>query len=242
MPFGGAGPLHAREVAVSLGIGEMIVPAAPGIVCAHGLLVSDLKEDFVVSRRFALDTDGMHHLAASFGELSARAQTWLKSESAPSQSRHLALRVDARYVGQNFELTVPVAQGPELSIEHLPTLDQLADAFNQAHETAYGYASDSDPIEIVNIRLSAATRLHQDAEPHSTQNTDAAPRSNGVRSVHFAADEAVEAKIYDRGDLQPGHRIEGPAIIEQLDTTTPVYPGDVAKVTADGHLIIAINA
>ena len=108
--FGGAGPLHARDVAISLGIQEMIVPAAPGIVCAQGLIVSDLKEDFVVSRRFDLDEAGGEVLAASFTDLQIRAEKWFEEIKTPLSGRRLELSFDARYVGQNFELSVTIAK------------------------------------------------------------------------------------------------------------------------------------
>ena len=242
MPFGGAGPLHARDVAVSLGIRELLIPAAPGIVCAQGLVVSDLKEDFVTSQRFSLDAAGEATLAALLGELLARAEKWFADEQAQDFERELEFSVDARYVGQNFELAVPVASGPVLNTGQVPSMAQLHKTFFDAHETAYGYASADDPVEIVNVRLSARARLHQGAEAAglAKPGADAQPRER--RAVYFSAENAVAADIYARADLAPGHVVAGPAIIEQLDTTTPVYPGDRAEVTADGHLIITLAA
>ena len=98
MPFGGAGPLHARGVAVSLGMKEMVVPSAPGIICAQGLLVSDLKEDFVTSRRFALNAGGLTILASALEELNTKAMNWFESEKTPTNGRQVQLVVDARYV------------------------------------------------------------------------------------------------------------------------------------------------
>ena len=109
MAFGGAGPLHARDVALSLGIREILVPAAPGILCAQGLIVSDLKEDFVASERIPGDTAGLRRLGGQVEALAARARAWLDAEEVPASSRRLELAVDARYVGQNFELAVPLA-------------------------------------------------------------------------------------------------------------------------------------
>ena len=109
MPFGGAGPLHARDVALSLGIRELLIPAAPGIVCAQGLVVSDQKEDFVTSQRFGLDEAGMEKLTTLLGELLARADQWFAHEQAQHIERELEFSVDARYIGQNFELAVPIA-------------------------------------------------------------------------------------------------------------------------------------
>ncbi len=241
MPFGGAGPLHARDVAVSLGIKEMIVPAAPGIVCAQGLLVSDLKEDFVASRRFDVDQSGMRMLVEALTELQSRADSWFDAEDAPADSRRVELIVDARYVGQNFELAVPVAGGSKIASSQIPDSADMLARFCAAHETAYGYASETDPVEIVNVRLSASARLFQ--EPQAAKRTEAPddPVSREVRQVFFSAEQAVATGVFARAELVPGQRISGPAIVEQLDTTTPIYPGDVAEVTPDGHLIITID-
>ena len=242
MPFGGAGPLHARDVAVSLGMREMVIPASPGIVCAHGLLVSDLKEDFVSSRRFALDDDGVLVLASTTKDLASRAELWLDKEHAPSDGRNMSLVMDARYVGQNFELAVPVASSGKLAPKDVPDTATLHAAFCAAHETAYGYASEDDPIEIVNIRLSASAKLHKDAKRKSVEGDVPEPQARDQRQVYFDAEHAVEAKVYDRADFLPGQIIHGPAIIDQMDTTTPLYPGDHAEVTQDSHLIIKIAA
>ncbi|OED39332.1 methylhydantoinase [Chromatiales bacterium (ex Bugula neritina AB1)] len=241
MPFGGAGPLHARDVAVSLGITEMIVPAAPGIVCAQGLLVSDLKEDFVISRRFTLDEQGLCVLSEALVDLKRRALAWFETENTPDEGRQLNLVVDARYVGQNFELAVPVISGNTLQPADLPALPEVQGAFNSAHEIAYGYASDNDPIEVVNVRLSASARLHEESEAAAPAVISDEPPSSGTREVYFSAESSIAARIYARTDLKPGHTLTGPAIVEQLDTTTPIYPGDAAEVTPDGHLVIQIG-
>jgi len=241
MPFGGAGPLHARDVAISLGIEEMIVPAAPGIVCAQGLLVSDLKEDFVVSQRFELNDMGVSELKQALAELEQRAKQWFTDENAPVDGRYQELIVDARYIGQNFELAVPVASGHASVRLDLPDAVQLQTSFNQAHETAYGYSSGDDPVEIVNVRLSARARLYRERSTTARSESVPEPAPRDRREVYFEADSAVTADVYSRSDLRSGHRVSGPAVIEQLDTTTPIYPGDSAEVTADDHLIIQIG-
>ncbi|MDG2286063.1 MAG: hydantoinase/oxoprolinase family protein, partial [Alphaproteobacteria bacterium] len=242
MPFGGAGPLHARDVAISLGIREMVIPAAPGIVCAQGLLVSDLKEDFVTSRRFDVDDAGMAILADALAGLDARASDWFRRENAPDDGRQLRLVVDARYVGQNFELAVPVASGATLGASDIPDPPRMHAAFREAHDIAYGYASEDDPIEIVNVRLSASARLYEERDAAAPTRSTAEPTPNGRRPVFFDGDAAVDAALFSRDALESGQIIQGPAIIEQLDTTTPIYPGDRAEVTPDGHLIITIDA
>ena len=242
MPFGGAGPLHAREVAVNLGIKEMVIPAAPGIVCAQGLLVSDLKEDFVESRRIEMTSSGMEALSEILKELNFKAQEWFFSEGASPEGRRLQLLVDARYVGQNFELAVHIASGESLFADDIFNPNSLIKAFCEAHDQAYGYSSDTDPVEIVNVRLSASARLHN-FEQNSALPINA-PKEQLVlrdtRLVYFDDKDPVETLVYSRDELKPGQRIEGPAILEQMDTTTPVYPHDIAEVTAEGHLIITI--
>ena len=240
MPFGGAGPLHARDVAVSLGMKEMIVPAAPGIVCAQGLLVSDLKEDFVSSRRILLDSAGIGALAKVLDGLHCSALAWFDGENAPGEGRRVQLVVDARYVGQNFELAVPVAEGPALGASDVPDAAAMTRAFSAAHEQAYGYSSDTGPIEIVNVRLAASARLHTFEDKPPVAGDPGSPRVRDTRMVHFNEERPVETRICDRAEMRPGQQVDGPAILEQMDTTTPVYPGDRAEMTPDGHLIIAI--
>lgn len=241
MPFGGAGPLHARDVAVSLGMKEMVVPAAPGIVCAQGLLVSDLKEDFVVSRRIALDDTGIGALAQTLADLHTKAVDWFAKEKAPETDRSVQLIVDARYVGQNFELAVPVAAGAQLSVNDVPNAQTVTKAFCDAHDQAYGYASETDPVEIVNVRLSARAKLHTFEDKPAVDSEIDEPQVRDTRLVYYDTDAPVESRIYDSAEMRPGQRIIGPAVLEQMDTTTPVYPGDVAEMTPDGHLIITIK-
>ncbi|QMU59220.1 MAG: hydantoinase/oxoprolinase family protein [Boseongicola sp.] len=241
MPFGGAGPLHARDVAVSLGMKEMIVPAAPGIVCAQGLLVSDLKEDFVTSHRIAIDSDGITALANVVEVLNTRALEWFESESAPSDGRAVQLVIDARYVGQNFELSVPIAAGASLTKCDVPDAAVINRAFCDAHEQAYGYASEVDPIEIMNVRLSASATLHRFEDKPAVAGDPGEPKVRSARKVYFNEEASIETQIFNRAEMKPGQRISGPAIVEQMDTTTPVYPGDVAEMTPDGHLIITID-
>ena len=241
MPFGGAGPLHARDVAIALGIDEIVVPAAPGIVCAQGLLVSDLKEDFVVSRRIALDAEGVSHLGGTVLNLGKQANEWFEAEAATAQERSVELIVDARYKGQNFELAVSVAEAGSINPADLPGADDLHAKFCEAHDQAYGYASASDPVEIVNIRMTAKAKLHRFEDMLPVSGDPGVPKPREQREVYFYDDSPLIANVYDRADLVAGQKIMGPAIVEQLDTTTPIYPGDVAEVTPDSHLIIALN-
>lgn len=243
MPFGGAGPLHARDVALSLGISELLVPAVPGIVCAQGLLVSDLKENFVHSQRFPLDDANIHILGEATTGLLQRAAQWTTEADADGAPQQLELSVDARYVGQNFELAVPVVAGETLTLADIPDARQVHANFCAAHELAYGYASQEDPVEIVNIRLAASAKLFTHPDAPATDGEVPEPIAHTHRDVYFDdAESPISTTIFARSDLLPGQVVRGPAVIEQLDATTPIYPGDHAKVTADGHLLVTLSS
>ena len=241
MPFGGAGPLHARDVALALGMREILVPPAPGILCAQGLVVSDLKEDFVSSGRIPGDEAGIRRLAEHARDLAGRARAWLDAEGVPAGGHRLELAVDARYVGQNFELAVPVAAGDGVEALPVPSPRILRERFFEVHEAAYGYANPHDPIEIVNVRLTARGRLTEASAPRTPPGPGSSPVPFERRAVRFAAEDAVDCPVYERGALRAGHAIDGPAIVEQLDSTTPVFPGDRATVDPAGNLVIRVR-
>ena len=241
MALGGAGPLHAVDVARTLGIKTVIVPQAPGILCAQGLVVSDLKEDFVTSDRIRIDDAGIAQIGTHLQGLFDRAKYWFVTEEVEEPDQWQELVFDMRYVGQNFELAVPVADSAAMAREDFRIAsDDLSSAFFEAHELAYGYHNPEDPIEAVNLRLTAWGRLkHPDIG--KVKALSGLPAANGSRAIHFDAETPIDATIYRRGDLLPGHRIDGPAVIEQLDSTALVYPGDAAKVDNAFNLIIELE-
>ena len=228
--FGGAGPLHARDVAAGIDIGEILVPPAPGIVCAEGLLVSDLRETFTRSERIAVSAEAFARIAAILTELEERARLWFAGEGA-AEDRQTEVSLDMRHVGQNFELAVTL---PE-------SLDDLRDRFLDAHEFAYGFRNPEDPVEIVNLRLTAKARLYR-APQTTLPPAEGPPPPRERRLVRFAGKGFPDTPVYDRGALGAGSRIAGPAVIEQLDATAIVYPGDTAAVDTYGNLTIRIAA
>ena len=234
MPFGGAGPLHAIDVARALDMREVIVPIAPGILCAQGLVVSDLKEDFVVSARLVADAEGMETTARHAKMLTEEATAWFAEEDVAEPQRDLRLSFDMRYVGQNYELNVALDAVPE-SFD----CEELKKRFFSAHEMNYGYFNPDDPVEIVNFRLTARGRLPRPAQKEvAATHTPAEPV--GQRVVYFDAENPVEAALFNRSELKPGQTITGPAVIDQLDSTTLVYPGDTARVDGASNIIIEL--
>ena len=123
----------------------------------------------------------------------------------------------------------------------IPSPQALHDRFLKIHESAYGYANPHDPIEIVNVRLTARGRFLEEAEPPRPEDSGPLPEPFERRAVRFAARNPVDCPVYQRSALRVGHRLEGPAIVEQLDSTTPIFPADRAAVDSAGNLVIEIR-
>jgi N-methylhydantoinase A len=239
--FGGAGPLHAIDVARALGMREVLVPPAPGILCAQGLCVSDLREDFVRSARLPVVDDSREVIEGHLAALVEDAALWLRHEELSLADGEIQPVLDMRYVGQNFELLVPLAPGRLEDGVTLPPTAELKELFFRAHEQSYGYFNPDDPVEIVNFRLSAFGRLQRPQERAVPPAAEGPPVPIGERPVWFEALRAATTPVFHRDHLRPGHVIAGPAVIEQLDATSLVYPGDRARVDAALNLLIEVT-
>jgi N-methylhydantoinase A len=241
LAFGGGGPLHAHAVAASLGIREIIVPLHPGILCAQGLLAADISESFVTTRRLRLAPASHAGIAAALQLLIDRAQEWYSAEEAPAEGRSIDATLDMRYVGQNYELSVPIDYAAFISTPPDGAIESLKQSFATVHQAHYGSSDPLAPIEVVNVRVTARVK-NADLISHDTkmQTTtgNAMPRSH--RPVYFDDTDPIHCPIYRRRDLKPGMTLQGPAIIDQLDTTTVLYPGDRLSVDAAENLIIEV--
>ena len=233
--FGGAGPVHASELAAELSVPRVLVPNAPGVTSALGLLMADVRYDFVRTVLRAINDVRLDHLQSLFTEMETQAVAHMASEGISHDALALSRTADTRYLGQGFELQVQVRAG-ELSTA---AIDDLIRDFHDAHRERYGYAATDHVVEIVNLRVTALASLPKpmtDAEPLDSQ-TDPRPAHTSVRSVVFNGAYS-DASIYDRSFLRPGDVINGPAVIEQLDATTVVWPGQRASVDGHGNLLL----
>jgi N-methylhydantoinase A len=226
--FGGAGPLHGARLARELDIGCVLVPRAPGIVCALGLLLTDLRADFATSRLDVLDDHVLPKIVEAFDELSEQAEVWFVEERLTSEARQIRRTIDMRYAGQNYELPIALPDGPLDG----GTLEHLAATFAEAHKRQYGFAAPDDPVQLVTYRLEASGRT---TKARFVEETDAGPDATvaqtGSREVWFPeTGEWTPTPIYDRDRLRAGNVIEGPAVIDQMDTTTLVLPDMRATV------------
>lgn len=227
--YGGAGPLHAAFVAAELGMSRVLVPPMPGNFSAFGLLVADVRHD-EVRTRIARTTDlEFSQLARQFGELTSRARDRLAHDGFAPASMRFEARLDMRYVGQAFELSV--AFDPSLM-----TMKDVDRAFYAAHEARYVHAT-ADPVEIVSLRVSGYGVGTTPALPRAPVNGSRSAARVDERSVVFDATPIVTA-VYARDRLPSDVALEGPALIEEAGTTTIVPPGFGARVDAHANLLL----
>ncbi|MBL0933291.1 MAG: hydantoinase/oxoprolinase family protein [Rhizobiaceae bacterium] len=233
MCFGGAGGLHAADVADILAMRRILVPRAPGILCAEGLIVSDLQENYVASCRTRLDGD-LSMIAETIARLSAQAEDWLAQEDPYIVERSQTVILDLRYVGQNYEL--PVELGTGRHAPDLPPVEALKEAFFRQHEIAYGHFNPDAGVEAVNVRIRASMNFSR--RDTDVRRPDSAAQPASVDAIWFETTGVVATPVYLRDDLPEGASLAGPALITQFDTTTLVPPGWTVRVDAAMNLIM----
>jgi N-methylhydantoinase A len=237
---GGAGPLHAVDIARELGIPVVVVPPTPGVTSAVGILQVDLRHDImrsVLSQTHYIDPVDLGRV---FKELQDEAAEILNGEQIPPDRRRIELSIDVRYYGQTPYLNLLLDEVPESR----SAIDRIAEAYAEQYEREFGYRLDADiaTVEIVNARA-AAVGMSDPAEFVLTtpEGQDAAPAH--IRAVYF--DEIAcftDTPIYDRAQLPAGVSIDGPAIVEQMDTTVLIPPGARAKVDDRFNLVIDVES
>ena len=231
--FGGAGPLHGAEVAQECGIGTIIVPQEPGTMCARGVLLSPLSFDFVRSKIMLAGETEWRKVCRSFEEISERGSAWLDGERVPQDQRSFRLFVDARYLGQNHEVVVPMQS---VAPDNLETF--LAN-FRDAHIQEYGYAIPERRVEIVNCRLQALGQVPRAPLQAPAGGTTLAGAKIDQRDVYFGKTHGfVPTAVYERDALPRDAVLEGPTIIEEMSSTTIVLPGQTAEIDSTGNIIV----
>ncbi len=226
--FGGGGPLHACALADELSVARVLVPPRPGIFSAYGLLVADVRENAVIPLLQQLNEANFDELERVFADWETRGRNALLEQGAASDSIRFRRELDARYVGQSFELT----------IDHHPAHEAVARRFHQTHRARYGYHVPGERIELVNARLTAfGTLPHATSAVHAHDGAYSTPRADAHRPV-WQTNRFKEAPVFARDRLTDGNQIAGPAIVEQYDTCTYLAPGWSCTVR-DG--LLALN-
>jgi N-methylhydantoinase A len=226
--FGGAGPLHAARLARELEIRRILVPRNPGILCAMGLLLTDLRADFAVTRLAVLASAALGGVRNAFRDLDVMAAEWFAAEAIADSNRRTARTVDMRYAGQNYELPIPLPDGDIGPA----TLRALAERFADAHRRMYGFAAEEDPVQLVTFRVEASGVVPKATfKAQANAGSDASPAIIGSRALWMSETGGfVACPVYDRDRLRAGNRFPGPAIVEQMDATTIVPLGWAARV------------
>jgi len=231
--YGGAGPLHANAMAQLMGSFPVIVPPAPGLLCAIGDLVADFRDEFAQTYIRVLSAADGPEVASILETLGARAADWLEEEGIAPEARGVSYVADMRYHRQGYE--IPVALDPA---EARDGLGELEERFNGLHEQLYGFRMPGTESEIVNLR---AIGFGSVPKPELPTGEDGAGDAGGaVIDEHdiVVEGERVSATIYDRARLAPGMSFAGPAIVTEFDSTTLVLPGYEARVDTSFNILI----
>jgi N-methylhydantoinase A len=236
--FGGSGPVHAAGLARLLEMHRILVPPAPGLFSATGLLFSDQEHHAVQTYYAHFGRVNLAELNDRFRKLEVEALAELAAEGYAEERVRLVRSADIRYVGQGFELTLPM-EGGEVEQE---TLNHLESVFNEEHERTFGHRSEGDPVQFVNLRLTAVG-LREVTDPwESSRWVDGHCRGGPLppRKAYFGDAGLLQAPVLRRADLSAGRR-EGPVIVEEYDATTVIPPHCAAWLDEAGDIVIEVG-
>jgi len=235
--FGGAGPLHAVELARRLGIQTVIVPPHPGTFSAYGVLASDIRLDFARSEVHVADESDLRAIiVAIYSELESQALAEIAADAgleAPTVT--MSWSCDMRYRGQAYEVTIPLpnhGRSPDLIAE-------MVDDFHSTHARTFGFSNPGDSCELVTFRLAAIIKLDR---PTTTEEPAQTQSDHNTRSVYLAGVGFQDISVVNRKSLSPQSDIQGPAVVHQLDATTYLPPFAHARVDDHLNLVIAVDA
>lgn len=234
LPFGGAGPMLGAFLARELGMRDVLIPTAPGVLSALGGLIAEIRNDFLDTVYAELDAESLPDIVESFARLEAQARHWLTEDQRFAGEARLLPSADMRYRGQSFEIEVP------LQPEWLASGDlvAMADAFHAEHERLYGHADRDAPIQAISLRMVIAGAVPAPHFPPQDR-VSGAPVPAGEVTVHLDG-VPHQAPLYRRDTLRHGHRIVGPCIVAQEDTTSCIPPGLAGEVDRYGNLRLGV--
>ncbi|MUZ65373.1 hydantoinase/oxoprolinase family protein [Agrobacterium vitis] len=231
--FGGAGPLHSADVARECGIKRVLIPQEPGTMCARGILLSNISRDFVRTELMLVEASTWNRLKVLLRDMIEEGDKWLAREAVDLSHRRFDLIVEARYRGQNHEIRIPVA-----SVENADMESFIAD-FHAAHKREYGSVVKTRPVEIVNCRVRASGAVPKASLDPVERGGSVDKALIEVREVYYGPKDGWrKTSVFAREKLPLKEVISGPAIIEEMSSTTVVLPGQSVHVDAIGNLIV----
>ncbi|MGD8546047.1 MAG: hydantoinase/oxoprolinase family protein [Candidatus Bathyarchaeota archaeon] len=236
MCFGGAGPMHGCSLAMELGIEKIIVPPSPGLFSAYGLLAADFRNDLGKAIMNIVDRVNVNKVEALFHGLEEQGKELLEEQGVPPEDMCFLRMMDMRYFNQSYELTISASRPLNKK-----TIHQAANQFHEKHKAVYGYAAKGEIVELVNIRLTAlGLVMKPKLKRQILQGKDADKAKIGERNVFFEERVGqVKTPVYEREKLKAGNIIQGPAVLEQYDATTIVYPDWIGSVDEFGNIIMS---
>ncbi|MGW5383224.1 hydantoinase/oxoprolinase family protein [Nocardia sp. NPDC003963] len=234
--FGGAGPMHAADIARELAIPTVIIPPVAGVLSAVGLVVSDVVHNHATSFPNRLGPAVEAPLAEVFATLSRQAAADLAAEGVPDEGRSLVLELDLHYAGQNTAITVPVGDPSRPG-----WTATVAECFHAMHEKANGFRVDHEPIDTAVARVAGVGLLGDRSLPASDITTPAPAAATGTRELIVSATETLTVPRYLREQLRPGDFFDAAAVVDSADTTVVVPPGSVTRVDGYGNLLIDLK-
>ena len=236
LAFGGAGPLHAGRIAEELGMAGVVVPLYPGVYSAMGLVMSDVKHDYIRSRLGALSKTTEAHINEIFEDLATQARADLSAEDFKADTIRIEPAIDMRYAGQGYEITIP-CEAPLTS----GAIAKLRAKFDALHKEMFGHTAPDEPVEIVSYRLRGVGVVPPVKIPQYAPT--GAKLSDAVRETRKAQFDGkiVDCPVYQRERLDVGATFSGPAIIDQLDCTTVLFPGHSARVDEYRNIIMTMG-
>ncbi len=232
--FGGAGPLHAAALADELGIATVICPPIPGAFSALGLVGTDLRRDYVRTVYTTTASADPSVLEATFRAMEAEGGSMLERAGIDAGRRRFDRSVDARYAGQSYELNVPVAGGAV----DAAAISAIAEGFHLRHAQTYGHDNRAEPVQFVSLRLAAIGII----PPLTIRQQPAAagtPSAKPSREVWFRSTGKSTAQVHDRARMAEGAVVNGPAVVESLESTILIPPGWQARMDGDGFILMA---
>ena len=234
LAFGGAGPVHAARIARDLGMAGVVVPLYPGVYSAIGLLMSDVKHDYIQSKMASLTELTAHDVDAMFARLAAQAAAELRADGFSDAQIGIQRAVDMRYAGQGYEITVPCGD----DIGSAGGLDALRAHFDAQHQIMFGHSAPEEPVEIVSYRVRGIGKVPPVELPRfSRRGGSLADACRATRRVRFDG-ETIDCPVYQREKLDVGLSFTGPAVLDQFDCTTVICPGQLARVDEWKNLIV----
>ncbi|MGE6631987.1 hydantoinase/oxoprolinase family protein [Bacillus sp. NPDC077027] len=236
LAFGGAGPVVANFLAREIHAKNIVIPPSPGTLCALGALTADFIHDAVLSKKILLQEYSIEQLKQDFDALSKKASDWLNNQDVhPIQKTSILFLADARYQGQAFEIELPLSVD---WLQHEKDVKKIIDAFHHVHQRQYGHRDDQAQIEFTHLRVRVIGETPQLPFEESAETIIQQAIPSHKRRI-FIEEEQYEASIYHRNDLSFGSYFEGPAIVEQGDTTILVLPNWYGEIDSSGNLIIS---